>query len=349
MRIICGTNFTESARRAGAVAAMLTTRFEDMLLLVHSLEGGGAGSISGGIYDSLCAITKEQLQTEAERLRCLGATVKTELLTGSPSNAILQKAVPASTRLIVVSPRSEDPPRMPRLGSVAERIAESSPVPTLVVRCAEPFAAWTRAEHPLRILCAYDFTTTSDAVLTYLKELRRFGPCDFVVAHVDATPDEQARLGFPGPAPFDGNAPEVQLILERNLREKVNATLGDDGADIRVRGAWGRPDYELIEIANQEHAQLIVTGTHQRHGLERLFHTSVSRALLRYAPMNVLVVPVARELMKTLPRNLHGVLMATDFAKAGSQAAGKGVRKSGEADKATVTASVHPGAAAWAC
>lgn len=130
MRILCGTDFTESARRAGTVAAMLATRFEDMLLLVHSLEGGGAGSISGEIYDSLCAITKEQLQTEAERLRCLGATVKTELLTGSPSKAIVQKAVPASTRLIVVSPRSEDPPRMPRLGSVAEWIAESSPVPT---------------------------------------------------------------------------------------------------------------------------------------------------------------------------------------------------------------------------
>lgn len=47
-------------------------RIEDMLLLVHSLESGGAGAISGAKYDSLRAITNEQVQTEAERLRCLG-------------------------------------------------------------------------------------------------------------------------------------------------------------------------------------------------------------------------------------------------------------------------------------
>ena len=147
----------------------------------------------------------------------------------------------------------------------------------------------------MRILCAYDFTTTGDAALTYLKELRRSGPCDVVVAHVDSSLDEKARLGFPGPAPFDGNEPEVQRILERDLKEKVSDVLGEAGVRIRVKGDWGRPDYDLIEMANQEQADLIVTGAHQRHGLERLFHMSVSRALLRYAPMNVLVVPVTRD------------------------------------------------------
>jgi nucleotide-binding universal stress UspA family protein len=295
MRIICVTDFTESVRRAATVAATLAARSEDTVLRVHSIENGGAGAISAAIHDSIPAITHEQLQTEAERLRCLGATVKTELLTGPPDKAIVQKALPASTRLIGVSPRSEDPPRMPRLGSVAERIAESSPVPSLVVRCAEPFAAWTAVERPLRVLCAYDFTTSTDAALTYLKELRRFGPCDVLVAQVDSTPEGQARLGFPGLVPFDGNKPEAQRILQQDLRARVNA------AHLRVKVAWGRPDYDLIGIANQERADLIVTGTHRRHGLERLFHMSVSRALLRYAPMNVLVVPVARELMNTPP------------------------------------------------
>jgi hypothetical protein len=58
MRIICGTDFTESARHAATAAATLATRSEDMLLLVHSLESGEAGGISGAICDSLCAISR---------------------------------------------------------------------------------------------------------------------------------------------------------------------------------------------------------------------------------------------------------------------------------------------------
>ncbi len=51
MRIVYGTDFTESARRAGTVAAMLATRFEDdttgtiLMMANHRMErlGRGAG------------------------------------------------------------------------------------------------------------------------------------------------------------------------------------------------------------------------------------------------------------------------------------------------------------------
>jgi nucleotide-binding universal stress UspA family protein len=78
--------------------------------------------------------------------------------------------------------------------------------------------------------------------------------------------------------------------------------------------------FELIAMANEEQADLIVTGTHQRHGLERIFQMSVSRALLRHAPVSVLVVPGNREGLETPPASPRRVLAATDFSDAGNDA-----------------------------
>ncbi len=320
MNIICGTDFSDIAKSGATAAAVLARKLNDRLVLVHALPSGGQGAASPEVMNSLFATLHEMLAEEVARLRRLGAKVEPHLVTGYPAPAMLGKALPGEARLVVVGSQGKLASNHRLFSGVGERVAERAPTPTLVVRQAEPFLEWARGERPLRVLCAYDFSPTADAALTWLNELRCWGSCELAVAQVDCPPEEKARLGLPGPAPFDGNEPEVQGILERDLSEKVNAVLCDAGARIRVKGNWGRPDYDLIEIANQERADLIVTGAHQRHGLERLFHMSVSRALLRYAPMNVLVVPVTKSPAKTLPRVPHRVLAATDFSDAGNQA-----------------------------
>lgn len=342
MKIICGTDFSDNAARGTTVAAALAGKLQDRLLLVHALPGGGLSAAFPEVLNSLFARLNEKLAEEVARLGRLGAEVEPHLVTDYPEQAILGKVAPSETRLVVVGSQGRLVSNHRLVGGVGERVAESSPVPTLVVRQAEPFVQWARGERPLKVLCTYDFTATADAALAYVNELRRWGPCDLVVAQVASSPDEKARLGFPGPAPFDGNESEVQRILERDLKEKVQATLGEAGARIRVKGNWGRPDYDLIEMANQEQADLIVTGAHQWHGLERLFHLSVSRALLRYAPMNVLVVPVATVTLKQLPENPRRVLVATDFSDVGNQAVRHAYSLLGAGGTVLMVHVVHP-------
>ncbi|MBE0541807.1 MAG: universal stress protein [Verrucomicrobia bacterium] len=320
MNIICGTDFSDTAKAGATVAAVLAHKLNDRLLLVHALPAGGQGAASPEVMNALFANLHEMLAEEVARLRRLGAAVESHLVTGCPEPALLSKVLPGETRLVVVGSQGRLASNHRLVGGVGERVAESSPLPTLVVRQAEPYLEWARGGRPLRVVCAYDFSATADAALTWLDKLRCWGPCELVVAEVDSSPDENARLGIPGPAPFDGNEPEVQRILERDLREKANAVLGDAGARIRVQGTWGRPDNNLIEIANQERADLLLTGTHQRHGLERLFHVSVSRAMLRHAPMSVLVVPAGGERVLPPATAPHRVLVATDFSAAGNQA-----------------------------
>ena len=48
---------------------------------------------------------------------------------------------------------------------VAERTAESAPVPTLVVRDAAPFEAWARGERALKVFVGVDFSASCAAAL----------------------------------------------------------------------------------------------------------------------------------------------------------------------------------------
>ncbi len=320
MRTLHATDFTENAARAGRVAAAIATRLDDTLLLVHSPEAGGLGAISSAARAKALAKKTADLEKAAERLRQHGTRVKTEILDGAAAEAVAIKATPGNTRLVVVGSLGRRAVERWRLGSVSERVAETARVPTLVVRQEEALVAWARHERPLKIVCAYDFTPTADAALAYLKQFRRIGPCEIVVLQVDWPLGEKMRLGVAGQGTMVANLPEVQALLERDLRAKVTAVLGQKGVRVRVEAGLGRPDFRLIEIAGEEQADLVVTGTHQWRGWSRLWHISTSRGLLHYAPMSVLVVPVQTGPVEPLVPPVRRVLVTTDFSELGNRA-----------------------------
>ena len=110
----------------------------------------------------------------------------------------------------------------------------------------------------------------------------------------------------------------MQGMLERDLHEKVTTVLGVEGVSVRVRGNWGRADYQLLDMALESEADLVVIGTHQWHGLNRLRGVSVSRGLLHRAPMSVACVPTPVPEPMTGPRIrvCQRVLVAVDHNEA---------------------------------
>jgi nucleotide-binding universal stress UspA family protein len=57
--------------------------------------------------------------------------------------------------------------------------------------------------------------------------------------------------------------------------------------------AVGKPATEIVRTAKEWPADVIVIGTHGRHGVERMFLGSVAEAVMRHAPCSVLVVRAA--------------------------------------------------------
>jgi nucleotide-binding universal stress UspA family protein len=77
-------------------------------------------------------------------------------------------------------------------------------------------------------------------------------------------------------------------------------------------------------LASRQHVDLVVVGTHRRHGLGRLRFGSVSRTVLHHATVPVAVIPPAEDQKRATIPKLDRVLVATDFSDLGNKAVSYG-------------------------
>lgn len=326
MKILVGTDFSPNAAEAAAVAAALARRFNDSLELVHATLPPVADGMPVEVWQPVEENLRKQLKAEADRVKTGGLNTAATLEVGGASDVFKRLARPGQTRLIVVSSVGRVALRRVLLGSAAERIAEAAAVPTLVTRQVQPFREWAEGKRPLRIFVAADFTTGSDAALAAAREFAEHGPCEITVGYTDRPEDDGERLGIPARPDDPGeNPPALTLALQRDLRDKVAAVFGSQRVTLLVEPHAGNAAAMLIEMAKAAEADVLVTGTHQHHGLSRLWHRSTSRALLGDAPMSVLCAPVSNHLLShaAIPP-LSRVLVATDFSPLGNRAVAAG-------------------------
>jgi nucleotide-binding universal stress UspA family protein len=96
------------------------------------------------------------------------------------------------------------------------------------------------------------------------------------------------------------NMPKVQSVYDAQ-RKWAEETLEARVADLRQRGMKasyrvqaGVPFEEIVRIAEEERADMIVMGTHGRGGLNRVLLGSIAERVIRLAPCPVLTVRQAK-------------------------------------------------------
>jgi nucleotide-binding universal stress UspA family protein len=310
--VICGTDFSPAASEAADVAAAVSRMMGIPLELVH------ARIIRA--YPPM----DEELKAEADRLRALKTDVREHMVVGEgfADEELVGLVKRKSCRLLVVASHGKRSPDRWTLGKVSERTAERSSAPTLVVRNSQPFLEWERDERPLHVFVAYERTRTSEAALIWAKELMAIGHCELTVGHVYYPPEQRIRLGLKGKIPPAGNPPQLQAILERDLSESAAKILGTHEFKAAVEPFWTDPENTLADMARISAADLLVVGSHQYHGFELVWNTSVSREILHRAKTNVAVIPFAtlRSKPAAVAPAVQKVLVATDFSDLANQA-----------------------------
>lgn len=98
-----------------------------------------------------CSDVRRALRFDSRRQHA-GAKVEDELLSGSAAIVLCDFAARSQARLVVVSSLGQIAPSRWFIGSVAERLAQISTVPTLVVRGDGAFKEWAQRERALNIL-----------------------------------------------------------------------------------------------------------------------------------------------------------------------------------------------------
>lgn len=333
MNITCGTDFTDHANKAVLAAAAVTARQSGVLSLVHVFDTRNYSKPSKELLAHLRGSRHKKLETLADRARRRAAKVVSHLAEGSPATQLAEFAKKAGSQLLVVSSNGQIAPTKWFAGSVADQVAQASSIPTMVIRNPIAIEAWAYERRPLNVLVAYDFSASAEAALLWTAELRKVAPCDVTVAYVASAANERARLRVAPPLSPLYYPSGLKKFLVQELKHKCETVFGENAVKICVKADWGRPDSQLLEMAGDDRADLIVVGTSQRRGLARL--GSISRAVVHYAPMNVVCVPAPIAVEKPTAGQAHfeRVLVPIDFSESAEQAVALAcatVRKGGQ-------------------
>ena len=141
-----------------------------------------------------------------------------------------------------------------------------------------------------RILCPVDLSDFSRDALRHALVLAEWYEAQVTVCHVYGTPQPVLPImGMPGYIP---PPPPVQPddIID-DVRQFFAPSLNDSGNLVEVVAREGNAAKEIVLLARQLPADLLVLGTHGRSGFERLFLGSVTEKVLRTAEAPVMTIP----------------------------------------------------------
>jgi nucleotide-binding universal stress UspA family protein len=290
-RILVPTDFSATSDAALTYAKRLAERFDASLHLVHAFEDPfTTAAFAAEAYTTLPLALREQLVLDAEarltdrlstdeRIRFNGTA---EIVTGTPSAAIVDYARTLGIDLIVMGTHGRGGMAHVLLGSVAERVVRTAHCPVLTLRDRPNRAI----QH---ILVPTDFSATADAALDYAFALAaRFG-ADVQLLHV--LDDPFLAEGMTAEA-YIAEAPTVRTAMLRDAQTRLTHRAVPPSADVTVYSEvlFGHNAKTIAEYAAMRNIDVIVMGTHGRTGVAHLLLGSVAERLVRTAPCPVFTV-----------------------------------------------------------
>jgi nucleotide-binding universal stress UspA family protein len=135
-----------------------------------------------------------------------------------------------------------------------------------------------------KILVAMDFTDVADSGLAYAKSLARAFDSELLLVHVT---DPIAHINIPEGGWVDDSA---RIKNEMEATESLGAALRAEGFRAKETCAFGGVAHEIAERCRERQADLIVTGTHGRYGLNRILFGSEAENIARVSTIPILVV-----------------------------------------------------------
>ena len=136
------------------------------------------------------------------------------------------------------------------------------------------------------ILVPHDFSETAESALQYALDLAQKVGATVTVMHAYEMP----TYGFPETPVMTA---EMTGQIERASRQALSGVASRasrPGVDLRTVLRQGVAWSEIVAVAKETNADLLVMGTHGRRGLARMLLGSVAEKVVRASPCPVLTV-----------------------------------------------------------
>jgi nucleotide-binding universal stress UspA family protein len=219
-----------------------------------------------------------------------GVRVDQAVTTGTPAREILAYAAKAPADLIVMGTHGTSGFEHLVLGSVAENVLRRARCPVLTV---PPDSAATGRLPFGHVLCAMDFSDWSLAALEFAMTAALGSGAALTLVHVLEWPWPE-----PPPPVFD-ELPRAEALALAGYRRRRECealarleALRPDGLAPRfhARVSHGRPYVEILRIAAEQPADLIVLGVHGRGFMDMALFGSTTNQVVRHATCPVLTL-----------------------------------------------------------
>jgi nucleotide-binding universal stress UspA family protein len=296
-RVLCPIDFSDFSRHAldhaVAIARQREARVTALHVFVLAVEGalftGSAGfqtfSLSEANRQALHARVKDFVVSEGGDPSAVDIEIRE-----SPDVAgqILLEATALQSDLLVMGTHGRSGFDRLLLGSVTEKTLRKAPCPVLTIpRRAADAVPFGPAPYR-RILCGVDFSDSSRAAVALAADFARRGVEWLGLAHVIEL----------SPAFYDGSGEQVLAMLRTDLEADANARFTallpgvSSGATCRTEPivTTGKPYEELLRIAAERQADLIVLGVQGRGVLDRVLFGSTAYHVVRQAACPVLTL-----------------------------------------------------------
>jgi len=145
-----------------------------------------------------------------------------------------------------------------------------------------------------KILCPIDFSKPSLNALKAAVEIAEQNSSELTLLHVVQPAPPVPAPGVPASYMSEGYYEERTAAAEKSFAEIVSERI-PEGLAVRTKVVRGQAADEIVQEAESEKADLIVTATHGWTGWRRFIFGSVAEKVLRLAPCPVLTVPKPAE------------------------------------------------------
>jgi nucleotide-binding universal stress UspA family protein len=296
-RILCAIDFSATSAHVVDQAAAIAGWYRARILALH-------------VYSPLVAPIptlpppdERVPQTEIERMQqttraCFEAAANAGLQVdvavdiGRPAVEILNRATTLPADLIVIGTHGASGLEHFLLGSVAEKVIRKAACPVLTV----PPRAYTTSVLPFkRVLCAIDFSNPSLTALQYAASIANESAAMLTLLHVIEWPWIESPMPAYEDLPHEQAAAlaEFRRYLETTARTRLKtlvpeARQGRPANDSAIR--HGRPYVEILRVAEETRADLIVIGVHGRNVVDMALFGSTTNQVVRRATCPVLTL-----------------------------------------------------------
>jgi nucleotide-binding universal stress UspA family protein len=291
-RILCPVDLSDVSRRALHHAVLLARWYQARITALHVWNPMVILSSDLTLIGPARPVVYTEEEINEVRRQVTGfaagagaADAEVLVLNGQPPAQILERAGALPADLIVIGTHGAGGFQHLVLGSVTEKVLRQATCPVLTV----PPHARATSQVPFRhVLCPVDFSESSIAALDFAFSLAQEGDASLTILHVCEWPAEGDPL-----VTRSFNVPEYLQAREHDAQSSLEALVPDSTRDWcrpTTRIVHGKPYREILGIATEDSADLIVMGVHGRKALELMLFGSTTNQVVRRATCPVLTL-----------------------------------------------------------